>query len=122
HSSPLFFFFSILRPPPCSTLFPYTTLFRSSSNAFSLQAILIVVMLFAYLSSQFYSYTIPPFLHYHIIICLYTQVCYSFWKIKIVLSFKIKKATCEGSPFDYSFSEDSQAKYTYFKKYQLSIL
>src|SRR5437762_14030422 len=25
----LFFFFSMLRPPPISTLFPYTTLFRS---------------------------------------------------------------------------------------------
>src|SRR5437868_13350631 len=27
--SPLFFFFSMLRRPPRSTLFPYTTLFRS---------------------------------------------------------------------------------------------
>src|SRR5207302_9431907 len=27
--SPLFFFFIMLRPPPRSTLFPYTTLFRS---------------------------------------------------------------------------------------------
>src|SRR5205085_10865927 len=27
----LFFFFSITRPPPISTLFPYTTLFRSLS-------------------------------------------------------------------------------------------
>src|SRR5205809_7950364 len=25
----LFFFFSMIRPPPISTLFPYTTLFRS---------------------------------------------------------------------------------------------
>src|SRR5205823_11817411 len=24
-----FFFFLLIRPPPCSTLFPYTTLFRS---------------------------------------------------------------------------------------------
>src|SRR5207302_11003048 len=30
HSTPTFiFFFSMLRPPPRSTLFPYTTLFRS---------------------------------------------------------------------------------------------
>src|SRR5262249_60924978 len=28
-----FFFFLILRPPPRSTLFPYTTLFRSSNRA-----------------------------------------------------------------------------------------
>src|SRR5439155_23288254 len=28
-SSPLLFFFLIIRPPPISTLFPYTTLFRS---------------------------------------------------------------------------------------------
>src|SRR5205809_4680671 len=28
-----FLFFSILRPPPRSTLFPYTTLFRSPSTA-----------------------------------------------------------------------------------------
>src|SRR5690606_42073947 len=26
---PLSFFFFLMRPPPCSTLFPYTTLFRS---------------------------------------------------------------------------------------------
>src|SRR5205809_6162305 len=30
-SMPLGFFFSLLRPPPRSTLFPYTTLFRSTS-------------------------------------------------------------------------------------------
>src|SRR5947207_6585624 len=30
HSSFLFFFFLMIRPPPRSTLFPYTTLFRSS--------------------------------------------------------------------------------------------
>src|SRR5699024_12812079 len=28
-SIPLFFFFLLIRPPPPSTLFPYTTLFRS---------------------------------------------------------------------------------------------
>src|SRR5689334_25094337 len=28
-SSPLLFFFLMIRPPPRSTLFPYTTLFRS---------------------------------------------------------------------------------------------
>src|SRR5205085_12703094 len=28
-----FFFFFMIRPPPRSTLFPYTTLFRSSSSA-----------------------------------------------------------------------------------------
>src|SRR5438045_6517368 len=28
-----FFFFSTIRPPPISTLFPYTTLFRSPSSA-----------------------------------------------------------------------------------------
>src|SRR5204862_7643913 len=27
-----FFFFSMLRPPPTSTLFPYTTLFRSRTD------------------------------------------------------------------------------------------
>src|SRR5207248_11080576 len=26
------FFYFLLRPPPCSTLFPYTTLFRSGSS------------------------------------------------------------------------------------------
>src|SRR5437868_14033403 len=31
---PIFFFSFILRPPPRSTLFPYTTLFRSSSGSF----------------------------------------------------------------------------------------
>src|SRR5262249_62167642 len=30
YSSSLFFFFLMLRPPPRSTLFPYTTLFRSA--------------------------------------------------------------------------------------------
>src|SRR5205085_10929160 len=29
HTSSFFFFFLMLRPPPRSTLFPYTTLFRS---------------------------------------------------------------------------------------------
>src|SRR5262249_61009980 len=29
---PLFFFFSMIRRPPRSTLFPYTTLFRSKSK------------------------------------------------------------------------------------------
>src|SRR5204862_7562976 len=29
----LFFFFSLIRPPPSPTLFPYTTLFRSGSRA-----------------------------------------------------------------------------------------
>src|SRR5437879_12312894 len=29
HSSSYFFFFLMIRPPPRSTLFPYTTLFRS---------------------------------------------------------------------------------------------
>src|SRR5690606_40177392 len=29
---PLFFFFSVIRRPPRSTLFPYTTLFRSRRN------------------------------------------------------------------------------------------
>src|SRR5206468_4868007 len=29
--SPSYFFFLLLRPPPTSTLFPYTTLFRSRS-------------------------------------------------------------------------------------------
>src|SRR5699024_12303547 len=31
--SPCFFFFLLLRRPPRSTLFPYTTLFRSQSSA-----------------------------------------------------------------------------------------
>src|SRR5581483_12447802 len=29
----IFFFFLMIRPPPRSTLFPYTTLFRSSSSS-----------------------------------------------------------------------------------------
>src|SRR5207245_8471222 len=34
HSFPLlYFFFSLLRPPPTSPLFPYTTLFRSFVNS-----------------------------------------------------------------------------------------
>src|SRR5439155_11681282 len=32
YSHPTTFFFSILRRPPLSTLFPYTTLFRSSAS------------------------------------------------------------------------------------------
>src|SRR5207237_8311735 len=32
-SSIALFFFSSARPPPCSTLFPYTTLFRSELHA-----------------------------------------------------------------------------------------
>src|SRR5207248_10537964 len=32
HISVLSFFFSMLRPPPRSTLFPYTTLFRSDNS------------------------------------------------------------------------------------------
>src|SRR5207249_11589746 len=32
HSIPFFFFFLMLRPPPRSTLFPYTTLFRSGGR------------------------------------------------------------------------------------------
>src|SRR2546430_11130661 len=32
-SSPLFFFFLMIRRPPRSTLFPYTTLFRSPTTA-----------------------------------------------------------------------------------------
>src|SRR5439155_25159469 len=36
-SSLYFFFFFIIRPPPSSTLFPYTTLFRSLPPAFPAQ-------------------------------------------------------------------------------------
>src|SRR5205807_10127751 len=36
---PLFFFFLIIPPPPTSTLFPYTTLFRSPQTAFSHRAL-----------------------------------------------------------------------------------
>src|SRR5262249_59664121 len=32
HSHPLYFFFLTIPPPPRSTLFPYTTLFRSPGN------------------------------------------------------------------------------------------
>src|SRR5207244_11623571 len=32
HLLPTLFLFSIIRPPPRSTLFPYTTLFRSSAD------------------------------------------------------------------------------------------
>src|SRR5262249_60635571 len=35
---PLFFFFLMIRPPPRSTLFPYTTLFRSSRPSFAIHA------------------------------------------------------------------------------------
>src|SRR5438105_15668729 len=33
------FFFLMIRPPPRSTLFPYTTLFRSRSRGFIFQAV-----------------------------------------------------------------------------------
>src|SRR5438270_8630879 len=33
HALELFFFILMLRPPPTSTLFPYTTLFRSTGRA-----------------------------------------------------------------------------------------
>src|SRR5436189_4014944 len=36
--NPLFFFFLMIRPPPRSTLFPYTTLFRSAGVAEATQA------------------------------------------------------------------------------------
>src|SRR6266498_5403909 len=35
HSASLFFFFLMIRRPPRSTLFPYTTLFRSPGNPVS---------------------------------------------------------------------------------------
>src|SRR2546422_10697370 len=36
-TSPIFFFFLMIRRPPRSTLFPYTTLFRSNVLPFSLR-------------------------------------------------------------------------------------
>src|SRR5207247_9939826 len=42
----LFFFFLLLRPPPRSTLFPYTTLFRSgflATRSYPLAAVLVLV-------------------------------------------------------------------------------
>src|SRR3712207_7329676 len=42
----LFFFFLMIRRPPRSTLFPYTTLFRSSPIYFSLLSILSTVPLY----------------------------------------------------------------------------
>src|SRR5437762_13948834 len=35
----LFFFFLMIRPPPRSTLFPYTTLFRSFEQGFTFEAV-----------------------------------------------------------------------------------
>src|SRR5690606_42097642 len=35
--------FSTLRPPPRSTLFPYTTLFRSKSEQFNVENVLIMI-------------------------------------------------------------------------------
>src|SRR5207248_4621815 len=39
-SFPLFFFFLMIRRPPRSTLFPYTTLFRSDARAFAVATFL----------------------------------------------------------------------------------
>src|SRR2546430_9761529 len=39
HSPVLFFFFLMIRRPPRSTLFPYTTLFRSELAAYALQPV-----------------------------------------------------------------------------------
>src|SRR5437763_7357309 len=41
----LFFFFSMIRQPPRSTLFPYTTLFRSSYQRVANEGIRLVVRL-----------------------------------------------------------------------------
>src|SRR5439155_24555081 len=38
HIVPFLFFFFIIRPPPKSTLFPYTTLFRSVTDSKTLSA------------------------------------------------------------------------------------
>jgi len=40
----LFFFFLMIRRPPRSTLFPYTTLFRSPVSVYDLQATLLHLM------------------------------------------------------------------------------
>src|SRR5439155_23426597 len=44
-----FFFFSIIRPPPISTLFPYTTLFRSQLNGLETLVIIMVANKYAFL-------------------------------------------------------------------------
>src|SRR5438874_4501500 len=49
-----FFFLSLLRPPPRSTLFPYTTLFRSHSDHAARVAgcgVVVVAVAFAFCSS-----------------------------------------------------------------------
>src|SRR5207253_10888698 len=40
YSPPLLFFFLLIRRPPTSTLFPYTTLFRSSPSPHSISSLL----------------------------------------------------------------------------------
>src|SRR5262249_61627610 len=49
------FFFSLIRPPPRSPLFPYTTLFRSTPRrpAFTLFQLLLVLALLALLFALF---------------------------------------------------------------------
>src|SRR5439155_26881451 len=50
-SPPYIFFFLIIRPPPISTLFPYTTLFRSRLGL--LVALTPVLMLFVSFTSAY---------------------------------------------------------------------
>src|SRR2546430_17548075 len=47
-----FFFFLMIRRPPRSTLFPYTTLFRSAASAYSLRVSRFSVSLFHALSAR----------------------------------------------------------------------
>src|SRR5437773_7057780 len=46
----LLFFFLIIRPTPTSTLFPYTTLFRSASLPLIKERILVIILLLHFLS------------------------------------------------------------------------
>src|SRR5699024_12710824 len=62
----LLFFFSLLRLPPLSTLFPYTTLFRS----FFFRRFLIIIISF--------KDTRPSDKHFAIIVNLNLQVCQHF--------------------------------------------
>src|SRR5206468_12593614 len=48
------FFFSIPRPPPTSTLFPYTTLFRSYILLYSFPTVLAGVLAVGFLASKQY--------------------------------------------------------------------
>src|SRR3712207_8921727 len=47
HISFIFFFFLMIRRPPRSTLFPYTTLFRSADREFHLRRVVVIAHMLA---------------------------------------------------------------------------